>query len=595
MTSLITQPQSIATAATDVAEINSVIGAAKAAAAGPTTGLVAAAQDEVSAVAAALFGGYGKEYQALLKQAAAFHEEFAAALAAAGNAYAQAEAANASAISAVGTTASAAPLLKAPADPAGTVTTLVLGASGYPIPQPEYIEGIPKLYIDPFYPSGINVGVNTPEGLYPLTGVMSLTFNQSVSQGLTILNNAIQSLATPGNTINVFGYSQSAAIVSLEMQALNPTNTLGGSLLPSGVNLNFTLVGDVSNPNGGLLARFPGLSLPSLGFTFGTATPDNSFPTRIYTIEYDGFADFPQYPIDVFSDLNGFIGILTLHGQYPYLTPTELANAVQLTNTVGPTQTEYLIVPTSDLLSPALQGLPLLDPVRAIPVIGKPIADLLQPDLTVLVDLGYGSTTQGWSTGPPNVATPFGVLPPVPAHEIVSALVTGTHQGVNAFQADLRGLITSPPHISPLSHLESTIGSVSSHLSTGVTGLTSSLSSPDSFIEALETANTRFANTVSAVASDAYSTLLPTADIVNALLTSVPAYDFDLFSSGIQMALNGNLVGGLVYAFGAPLAADAALLTLFGGFELRVIEHALQQIIDVIRGITPAPPGGVTL
>ena len=90
MPSLITQPQLIATAATDSAEINSVIGAAKAAAAGPTTGLVAAAQDEVSAVAAALFGGYGKEYQALLK-AAVFHEEFAAALAAAGNAYAQAK------------------------------------------------------------------------------------------------------------------------------------------------------------------------------------------------------------------------------------------------------------------------------------------------------------------------------------------------------------------------------------------------------------------------------------------------------------------------------------------------------------------------
>src|SRR5208337_2564 len=196
------------------------------------------------------------------------------------------------------------------------------------------------------------------------------------------------------------------------MQALNPTNTLGGSLLPSGVNLNFTLVGDPSNPNGGLFARFPGLSLPSLGLTFGTATPDNSFPTRIYTIEYDGFADFPQYPIDVLSDLSAFLGILTLHGQYPFLTPTELTNAVSLTNTAGPTQTEYFIIPTSDLLAPGLQGLPLLDPVRAIPVIGNPIADLLQPDLTVLVDLGYGSTTQGWSTGPPNVATPFGVLPP---------------------------------------------------------------------------------------------------------------------------------------------------------------------------------------
>jgi hypothetical protein len=597
MSSLSAQPQLIATAATDVAEIDSAIGAAKAAAMDPTTGLVAAAQDEVSAATAALFGAYGKEYQALLKQAAAFHQEFAAALAAAGNAYARAEAANASAISAVGIPASAAPLLKALSDPAGTVTTLVLGASGLPIPPPAYIKGIPPLYIDPFYGAGTNVGVNTPEALYPLTGVKSLTFNQSVSQGLTILNNAIQSLATPGsgNQINVFGYSQSAAIVSLEMHALNPTNTLGGSLLPNGVSLNFTLVGDVSNPNGGLLARFPGLSLPSLGYTFGTATPDNSFPTRIYTIEYDGFADFPQYPLDVFSDLNAFIGILTLHGQYPFLTPTEIANAIQLTNTVGPTQTEYFIVPTSDLLSPALQGLPLLDPVRAIPVIGKPIADLLQPDLTVLVDLGYGSTTQGWATGPPNVATPFGVLPPVPAHEIVSALVTGTHQGVNAFSADVRGLIESPPHISPLSHLESTIGSVSDHLSTGVTRLTSTLSSPDSFIEALETANTNFANTVSAVASDAYSTLLPTADIVNSLLTSVPAYDFDLFTSGIQMALNGDLVGGLVYAFGAPLAADTALLTLFGGFELRVIEHALQQIIDVIKGVTPAPPGTVSL
>lgn len=595
MPGLITQPQLIAAAATDVAKINSAIGAAKAAAVGPTTGLVAAARDEVSAAVAALFGGYAKEYQALLKQAAAFHEEFASALAAAGNAYAQGEAANATALSAVGATASAAPLLKALSDPVGTVTTLVLGASGYPIPSQDYITGIPLKYIDPFYGAGTNVGVNTPEGLYPLTGVKSLTFNTSVSQGLTILNNAIQSLATPGsgNQINVFGYSQSAAIVSLEMHALNPTNTPGGSLLPSGVNLNITLVGDVANPNGGLLARLPGLSLPSLGFTFGTATPDNSFPTRIYTIEYDGFADWPQYPLDVFSDLNAFIGIITLHGQYPYLTPTELGLAVQLATT-GPTQTEYFIVPTSDLLSPALQGLPLLDPLRAIPVIGNPIADLLQPDLTVLVDLGYGSTTQGWSTGPANVATPFGVLPPVPAHEIVSALVTGTHQGVNDFWADIRGLIKSPPTLS-LSHLNSTIDSVSNHLSTSVTGLTSALSSPDNFIEALMAANTGFSDTVSSVASDAYSTLLPTADIVNALLTSVPAYDFDLFSSGIQMALNGDPVGGLVYAFGAPLATDAALLTLFGGFELRVIEHALTSIIGDIKGAAAPAPVTVSL
>jgi hypothetical protein len=82
---------------------------------------------------------------------------------------------------------------------------------------------------------------------------------------------------------------------------------------------------------------------------------------------------------------------------------------------------------------------------------------------------------------------------------------------------------------------------------------------------------------------------------VNALLTVVPAFDVNLFLSGIQQAINGDPVGGLVYAFGAPLAADTALLTLFGGFELRVLEHAATQIIDDITSTTPAPPQTVSL
>ena len=118
-------------------------------------------------------------------------------------------------------------------------------------------------------------------------------------------------------------------------------------------------------------------------------------------------------------------------------------------------------------------------------------------------------------------------------------------------------------------------GSVSSHLTAGVTGLTSALSSPDSFIEALQAANTRFATAISGAASDAYATLLPTADIVNALLTSVPAYDVNLFLSGIQQALDGNVLGGLQYALIAPLAASTGLLTMAAGFELEVLLTAL--------------------
>ncbi|MGP0079832.1 MAG: hypothetical protein ACLPJV_16125, partial [Mycobacterium sp.] len=65
----------------------------------------------------------------------------------------------------------------------------------------------------------------------------------------------------------------------------------------------------------------------------------------------------------------------------------------------------------------------------------------------------------------------------------------------------------------------------------------------------------------------------------NALLTSMPSYDVNLFLSGIEQAVGGDPTGGLVYAFGAPLAADTALLTLAGGFEVEVIANAVTSII----------------
>ena len=605
MTSLIADPQLLAAAAGNVADINSAIGAARAAAAGPTTGLVAAAEDEVSAMSAALFGAYGQEYQALLQQAAVFHEQFVAALSAAGNAYAGAEAAASNSLGTLGgdvrtlmggnaapatTTVTNALTTAAPTvAPLPNTVTLVLGASGLPIPPQAYIVGIPPLYIDRFFGAGTNIGIDTPEGLYPLTGINNLTFNVSVSQGLTILNNAIQTSVASGNTtINVFGYSQSAAIASLEMQMLNPSNTSGGSLLPPGVTLNFTLVGDVSNPNGGLLARFPGLDLQSLGLTFGTATPDNSFPTRIYTIEYDGFADFPQYPIDVLSDVNAFLGIVELHGTYPFFSATQLLPtsqggiAIPLTNTVGPTQTDYFILPT--------QNLPLLDPVRAIPVIGNPIADLVQPDLRVLVDLGYGSTTQGWSPDPPNVPTPFGVIPPVSPITVATALATGTQQGISAFASDVSTMMSSPPNLSPAGLAGTLMGSLGTGGAGVVPALTSALSSPASFIAALQSANSNIINAISSSASAAYATLLPTADIANALVTSLPSYDLNLFLDGVEQVVNGDPVGGLVYAFGAPVAANVALGTLATGFEFRVVEHAATTIVgDVMNTYMPPP------
>ena len=58
------------------------------------------------------------------------------------------------------------------------------------------------------------------------------------------------------------------------------------------------------------------LNLPSLGFVFDSATPSDDYVTNIYSLEYDGFADFPRYPLNFLSDLNAFLGIATLHGTY---------------------------------------------------------------------------------------------------------------------------------------------------------------------------------------------------------------------------------------------------------------------------------------
>jgi hypothetical protein len=106
---------------------------------------------------------------------------------------------------------------------------------------------------------------------------------------------------------------------------------LAAEHVPPG-DVSFILVGDPSNPNGCFLERFVGGSIPSLGVTanLAGATPNNLYPTSIYTKGYDGFADFPQYPIDVLSDLNAYLGIAFYHTAYVNLTPQQISGATDL-------------------------------------------------------------------------------------------------------------------------------------------------------------------------------------------------------------------------------------------------------------------------
>jgi hypothetical protein len=78
-----------------LASIGSALTAQNAAAAAPTTGVVPAAADEVSAVTAAQFAMHGQMYQAVSAQAAAIHDQFVAMLGSSAASYAATEAANA--------------------------------------------------------------------------------------------------------------------------------------------------------------------------------------------------------------------------------------------------------------------------------------------------------------------------------------------------------------------------------------------------------------------------------------------------------------------------------------------------------------------
>jgi len=89
-------PDVLGSAASDLTGIDAALSQAHAVAAASTTGLPAAAGDEVSAAIAALFSSHGRQFQSLSAQMAVLHQRFAASLTGAAHGYAGAEAANAS-------------------------------------------------------------------------------------------------------------------------------------------------------------------------------------------------------------------------------------------------------------------------------------------------------------------------------------------------------------------------------------------------------------------------------------------------------------------------------------------------------------------
>jgi len=209
----------------------------------------------------------------------------------------------------------------------------IMSGTDVPTPDNGFLSSVESLYLsqDSAYTFD---PLTTPEQFCPFVcnpSEPNLGFGDSLNTGASDLNNVIVPALQGGNDVAVLGYSQSADVATVEMNDLL-NNT------PAGVNLNdlsVTLLGDPQSPIGGILDRFQfpdgvgAFSLtpepqhvPFVDIPLSLATtPTTGIATDIYTGEYDGWADFPEDPSNLFADLNALIGIETVHPYYPDPTP----------------------------------------------------------------------------------------------------------------------------------------------------------------------------------------------------------------------------------------------------------------------------------
>jgi hypothetical protein len=314
-----------------------------------------------------------------------------------------------------------------------TATALIMGGTGHPLstPQdtPEFINSYTANANDNYIlltgfcgdsGSCTPTAVSTPEQFLPVAGTMP--FDQSVGQGVVNLDQAINqtSSAQPvGDSIVVFGYSQSARIASIEKGNL----AAAGSNLP----LSFVLIGNPNRPNGGILERFQGVKVPIAGITFDGATPTNTnFQTVDVTRQYDGWSDFPNNPLNPFATANAIAGIQYLHSDYQSVG---LGDALYQ-GSYG--DTDYYMIPS--------QRLPLLIPLEQAGV-PSPVVTMLDAPARVLVESGYDRTI---SPGAPTTASILYFPNPVTTGvNFIIAIPTGMDDGAQE-AAGIRPFGTPP-------------------------------------------------------------------------------------------------------------------------------------------------------
>ena len=294
------------------------------------------------------------------------------------------------------------PLSAPPHELTLTATALYLGGTFNPISVPkntpqfiaDYVQNMGRVYVQSSGlctggdPGCVPIGVYTPEQFLPVTGLRDMTFDKSVAAGLGNLVNCLCGLscvvtgapftttvtqALRDTAYTVISYSQSGTIASIAKRGLITE--------PASATVSFAFAANPNRPNGGILERFSGDYIRGLGVTFSGATPTNSaIGSPLTTVDlagqYDAISDFPTNPLNLLADLNALLGYFFIHPRPTGLSVPELQGQYQ--------DSTYYLAPTTTL--------PLLIPLKQVPLLGPLLAGVLDPPLRVLVEAGYDRT-----------------------------------------------------------------------------------------------------------------------------------------------------------------------------------------------------------
>jgi hypothetical protein len=208
-----------------------------------------------------------------------------------------------------------------------------------PLANQEYADAADKLYLEPNGFDGHATNFIVPE---PSNEVAS------VAPGVQHLVQTVESQYSAGDfsetdPLYIFGYSQGAVEASEAEQQLAddgiPTNAL-----------HFVLVGDSASAQGGWLNAFVDslpeswqqpvinlLTLLGVGPVIGDTTPNDLYPTDVYTLSGDGWANW--------ADGANLPGMFIDHLEYLGLTPQEVASATETTDGL----TDYYTIDSADV------------------------------------------------------------------------------------------------------------------------------------------------------------------------------------------------------------------------------------------------------